>query len=374
MLNIFIIILLYFFFFNTSIIKSEEYIRVLIINGKSKIYISGKNFTVNELNTGREIAILNAPNELLIEAEEKGIKINNRVSIPNIHLFIDNTENIYKIDGKRYKGRIEILKDNENLLVVNELNLEDYLVGLVAQEMPSHWNIEALKAQAVVGRSYALFQKKNRMGGFYHLESNVNDQVYNGIDSENKRAQLAVAETYGEVLKGDNEEIIQSLYHSCCGGRTEPPTLIWQNGSTLLQSVVCGFCKDYPNYFWEFKISANELKRKFNNGGYQIDEIKKIEIEKRSDSNRVLEIAIKGKSKNLFLSGNELRRLIGFDCLRSTNFIIKSQKGTIEFFGVGYGHGAGLCQWGARKMAECGYRYKDILKYYYPQAAIKKAY
>jgi stage II sporulation protein D len=356
-----------------SICFGQEMIRVAIMKGQESIKISGGEISIIDCLTGETIASGSNGSVVIIDENENSLKIN-QISYPFSDLVITNTSGILRVNNKGYRGKVEVVKKTgESLLVINELNLEDYLVGLINQEVSSSWDMEALKAQAVAARTYALFQKSNRKDSLYHLDSTVLDQVYNGSDSEDQRSLQAVKETEGEVIVYQNE-IISAVYHSCCGGKTEPARLVFQNGSSLIQSVTCGFCNDFPRYFWELKLSHEEIKKRLNADGYQIEKVKKIKVEKRSETNRVIELSIKGKGGNVTIPGNDLRRIIGFDRLRSTNFIVKNFHGSTQFLGIGYGHGVGLCQWGAKKMAESGYPYRKILQYYYPFAEIKKVY
>ena len=353
-------------------VLGQENIRVSILKGQENIRISGGEIAIIDYITGNKIAS-GSNSSVFIEEGDNGLNVN-KIPIPFSHISISNHNGMLEVNGKGFRGKIEVLKENDNsLLVINELNLEDYLIGLINQEMSSEWNMEALKAQAVAARTYALFQKANRKESLYCLESTVLDQVYNGSDSEDSRSRQAVQNTEGEVII-DQGEIIPAVYHSCCGGKTEPARLVWQNSSPLLQTVICRFCGDYPRYFWELKLTYEEVKKKLNAEGYQIENIKEVNIANRSETNRVIELSIKGRRNNIIITGNEMRRILGFDRLRSTNFIVKNLRGSVRFLGIGYGHGAGLCQWGAKKMADNGYTYREILHYYYPFGDIKKIY
>jgi len=356
-----------------SLCWGQEVIRVAIMQGQKSIKISGGDICITDCLSGQIFGLGNNGALVVIEEGENGLKIN-RVPVPYSHLSISSGNGILQVDEKGFRGKVEVVKENrDGFLVINELNLEDYLVGVINQEVSSEWDMEALKAQAVAARTYALFQKANRKDSLYHLESTVMDQVYNGSDSEDQRSLQAVKETEGEVIVYQNE-IIPAVYHSCCGGKTEPATFVFQFGSPLQQSVTCRFCSDFPRYFWELKVSHDEIKKRLTMEGYQIASIKEIKVRKRSETNRALDILISGKGGEIKIAGKDLRRILGFDRLRSTNFIIKNNRKSTQFIGIGYGHGVGLCQWGTKKMAESGYTYRQVIQYYYPFGEIKKIY
>jgi stage II sporulation protein D len=153
------------------------------------------------------------------------------------------------VNGKPYRGIAEISPSDKGLLVVNQLQLEEYLVGLINCEISSAWPIEAVKAQAVIARTYALNRKEARKKAFYHLESSVIDQVYDGCLIEDSRAMRAVSETAGEVLtyKGS---IIQAFYHSNCGGKTEASENVWGASLPYLMGVECVYCLTSTNGIW----------------------------------------------------------------------------------------------------------------------------
>ena len=355
-----------------SVTSGQEMVRVAIMKDQESVKISGGEICITDFLTGQTLASGNN-GSVVIKENENGLTIN-KIPISSTRIKIVNPSGFLKVNGKGYRGTLEVIEEKEHsLLIINELNLEDYLAGMVTQEMSSQWPVEALRAQAVAARTYALFQKANRKDALYHLESTVLDQVYNGSDSENQLSLQAVNNTQGEVITFHNE-IISAFYHSCCGGQTEPARLVWQTGSPLLQSVICTFCSDFPRYFWELKLSNEEIIKRFNAEGYRLDKIEDIKVTKRSETNRAMEISIQGKGDNISITGNELRRILGFERLRSTNFIVKKLRGSTQFLGIGYGHGAGLCQWGAKKMAENGYTYRQILLYYYPVGEIKNIY
>jgi len=346
--------------------ESQETIRVAIYKG-AVASVGGEGVAITGVIGSDKVSILSNAN---IEAKvgRDGIVVNGTLYSS---LKIESKESGIKVNGKRYRGKIEIVMDKPSLLLINELNLEDYLVGLINQEISSKWPMESIKAQAVVARTYALYQKKNRKYPTYDLESTVTSQVYGGMDSEDELARQAVKETEGEVAYY-NGEMIQALYHSSCGGKTEDALEVWGKEIPYLKSIKDPHCTEAPNYFWQYVIDLNGLRdrlMRFNGG---IGEINSVSILKRSRTGRVTSISVRHSNGSFELPGKDFREALGFENLRSTDFTIKIKGDSVYLAGSGGGHGVGMCQWGAKGMAEEGKSYKDILEWYYPGITIKR--
>jgi stage II sporulation protein D len=256
--------------------------------------------------------------------------------------------------------------------VVNQLPLEEYLVGLINCEISSAWPIEAVKAQAIIARTYAMNRKTARLSASYHLESSVIDQVYEGCLIEDSRARRAVSETEGQVLTFGGA-IIQAFYHSSCGGRTESSENIWGASLPYLKGVDCQYCLTSPAATtWEFKLPIKEIEDRLRVGGYKVSgliDIKAGAANSRGRLKQVLLVASKGGST---ISGEQFRKAIGYGVIKSTRFSVKNSKNEISFSGSGNGHGVGLCQWGAKQRALDGFANGEILSYYYPGTELKK--
>lgn len=265
-------------------------------------------------------------------------------------------------------------------MIINELYLENYLAGLINAEMNSKWHMEAIKSQAVIARTYALYQKKSRINDPYHLKNSHMDQVYHGAGKEDDRAFSAVNSTKGIVVtyKGD---YALTLYHGNGGGKTENVENVWggKNSSKnmpYLSSRKSPWDKGAPNYAWEFSVPIDKFASMLKSKGYSVNRIKSVKIKKKTRTGRVLTVLIKtkGKDKLITLTGEELRAALGYAKLRSTMFKAKKSGKSVLFSGFGSGHGVGLSQWGAKGMAEKGYNYKKILKHYYRGAKLVKKY
>lgn len=270
--------------------------------------------------------------------------------------------------GKKYVGRLDFFDNGDSTLTaVNVLPMEEYLVGLVKSEMPSDWPIEAVKAQAVAARTYALFQKKakldGRLGSVYDVESSVLDQVYGG-SSEDVRVRKAVESTSGEILVRHGDPI-KSFFNSTCGGQTELAINVWGEES-LFPSIKDRYCKRSPHYSWTYSISKPALAEKLRVKGFLADDVANITIENRKSNPRAGIVMIDTGLNVFFIQGSDFREMVGYNNLKSTWFNVKIEDDKVVFEGHGYGHGVGMCQWGAKGMAEAGKNYRQILHFYYP--------
>lgn len=277
------------------------------------------------------------------------------------------------VNGKPYRGMAEVSYGNGGILVVNELPLEDYLVGLINCEISSSWPIEAVKAQAVVARSFALYRKMQRINAPYHLESSVLDQVYDGCLIEDSRAKRAVAETAGEVLTY-NGSVIQAFYHSSCGGKTEASENVWGLGLPYLRGVNCEYCLDNPSVVWEQRLELRDVEARLRAAGVRVSGVSDIRAGGRNSRGRLKNVTVVAGSGNLTLTGDQFRKVVGYGVIKSTNFTVRVSGGSALFNGRGNGHGVGLCQWGAKQRALNGFSYAEILSYYYPGTVLEKAF
>ena len=278
--------------------------------------------------------------------------------------------------GHRYREHLEVswrsYRGRPELLVVHPLPIETYVLGVVSSELPSSWPLEALKAQAIAARTYAVWQKYRRLDLPYHMESSVLDQVYHGAERERPLARRAIVETYGLVLTSHRRPV-QAYFHAACGGHTESAKEGWGTALPYLPGSVCGFCKNANRYRWKTSISQHDVDKAFR----QVlgEPVREISILARTKTGRIKKARLVGKKKKKVITGADLRRHLGYTKLWSTwvTQIQKTRKG-FSFQGRGSGHGVGMCQWGARGMAEAGHPVAEILQRYYPGAELQRMY
>lgn len=267
------------------------------------------------------------------------------------------------VSGSHYVGDIEVWKGKEGMYLINELPLEEYIKSVVSAEIGPNWDMEALKAQAVISRTYAIYQKGMNNNPNYDLTSSVLHQVYKGSNVD-ARISYAVMTTGGEVLTY-NDRLIEALYHSTCGGRTEDVEEVFGKNYPYLKSVSSA-CDLSPYSVWERKIPAEEIEKALNLSG-----IKEISIRSFTATKRVKTVEILHRDGPLTVKATDLRKLLGWSRLPSTNFEMHRDNGTYVFEGKGYGHGVGLCQWSALQMARDGKSYREILDFFYPGTVLR---
>ena len=277
-----------------------------------------------------------------------------------------------QVNGKRYRGWVELRKKkNGLLLVVNDLDLEEYLNGVIAAEVPPDWEFEALKAQAVASRTYALYEKRMAGKRPYHILSTITSQVYNGINGEHRNAVKAVKETNGLILTYQGK-IIPAFYHANCGGHTENASEIWGLDAPYLKGVDCE-CQDIlKDSLWEKRISVSHLSDVLRRQGYRIDDISDIGIDGITPAGRVKNITVRSASGTTTVPAEILRAALGSTVIPSVFFELELSEREAVFSGRGSGHGVGLCQWGAKEMAGHGSDFTSILAHYYPGAVLMR--
>lgn len=285
---------------------------------------------------------------------------------------ITSTGTFIEMNGKSYRGAIEVRKkQNGLLLVINELDIEDYLKGVVAAEIPYDWEFEALKAQAVASRTYALYRIKTAGRQPYHILATVDNQVYSGKSGERESAVNAVRETEGIVIMY-NGDLIPAFYHSSCGGHTENAYELWGIEAPYLRGVDCE-CQEISKYgLWEKSISLARIEESLRSRGYRLSGISGIAIDGLTSAGRVKQLAIRYSGGIASIPAEKLREAIGYSRIPSVFFEAEMSGDHVVLSGRGLGHGVGLCQWGAREMAKRGHDYASILLYYYPGTRLVK--
>jgi len=341
--------------------RCQRLIRVAILTGLDSINVSG----IKE-------------NQYL---ENYKIKIND--SLP---VFIKPYGNKVKVNNKFYYGYLEIKKIDNKIWVINILDIEDYLKGVVPCEIGkiNERLIEAAKAQAIAARTYAYAHLNNYANLGFDLYATVKDQVYEGLTAEDTLINRAILKTTGLVLTYQGKPI-DAKYHSTCGGYTADFNDAWSGNSVpYLKSVECGFCDDSPYSYWKEEMDKKEFFQNLRNNLYQIgislpdtELIKSLKFKRNSKSKRVVEVIIITNKHNHKIPAYNIRRLFGSEedpgrLLKSSYFNISVKDNKIIIEGRGYGHGVGMCQFGAMGMAKKGKNYKKILKHYYPGTKINR--
>jgi len=293
------------------------------------------------------------------------------------------------VGGRRYRGVLDMVYvSGGRMTLVNELDLEDYVGGVVPAEMFYYWPREALRAQAVVTRTYALAlvmeNDRTRPRPEYDLEADyLTGQVYKGMGEERAKPLEAVNATRGLVLthKGN---VFRAYFHACCGGHTEACGLLWDDYATIppLAGQTCDYCKRSKWYNWHETIPLLEIEDALRHAGTDLGKLHDVQFTDTNSNGHADEVTSKGSRGSLRMKGNYFRLALvrayraGLikTKLLSMNFESRSVQGGYELTGHGWGHGCGMCQYGAKGMAELLKSYDKILEYYYPETQLWKVY
>lgn len=269
-----------------------------------------------------------------------------------------------KKDYMKYRGDFSFVISKSKIFPINRIKVEEYLYSVVPSEIGIKFPDEAIKAQAVAARTYLLYSLKSKKYKGFDLLDDTSSQMYLGYNKENKRINNLVNETKGKVIHY-NGNPINALYHSTSGGKTVSNEDVW-NGQAIpyLRSVDDKDNWKYsPRATWIYKLSKKEISKKFD------FKVKKIKILEKAEG-RIKKLRVYG-SKDITISGNTLRSKLGYNNIFSTVFNLIENGDEYIFKGKGSGHGVGMSQWGAYGLAEKGYTYNEILKYYYTGIKIK---
>ncbi|MFA4884985.1 MAG: SpoIID/LytB domain-containing protein [Desulfotomaculaceae bacterium] len=363
--------------FNGPVMVREAAVgNAIIINGRGERTYKSSIAGLNAINgAGHEVSLNSVANPSVLTAVGKmplsGNGDLNLISYTGI------------VGSKRYRGSIEFRVESGSLTVVNELNIEDYLCGVVASEMPASWPAEALKTQAVAARNYALQRVESTRGSSFNVTCDQSSQVYGGYDAESPATNKAVEDTRGIVmLSGGN--LVAAFFHSSSGGFTENSEDIWQEKLPYLRWKADPFDKNDAYYNWQVNYTAEQLKDKLTGAGYKFGRVTDLqELARTSSGARVKKIAVKGEGPAgepltvEIYNADNIRIALGLKSALFT-FVKKYDKNKkltgVSFTGSGWGHGLGISQYGVRGMASAGYNYQDILKYYYTGAILAKDY
>jgi stage II sporulation protein D len=302
------------------------------------------------------------------------------------------------INGRAYRGIAEILRDRTGLTVVNRVGIEAYLAGVVSAEMGRRSSLEeaALRAQAVVSRTYALRHLGRRRAQGFDLSATVSDQVYGGVTAETATGRAAVADTRGRVLTY-NGAPIEAFFYSTCGGRTADGFEVFRGAAQpYLRSVPdqaengSVYCSISPRYRWHEEWSGGALRATLERylppvtgvRSHQVGEVTDVRVARRSSSGRVDQLALALGGPEIRVDGLAIRQVLrpsSGELLRSNAFnLVATGAGRrvthLTIDGMGSGHGVGLCQWGAVGRARAGQGFERILAAYFPGTRLERRY
>lgn len=266
-------------------------------------------------------------------------------------------------------GRLRIAARKGALLLVAVVPLEEYVAGVVSREAAPSFPGEALKSIAVAARTYALGALEKPRDPAYDVVGGVDDQVFEAAGAVPEPFREAAEETRGEVLVYGGA-LARAVYHSTCGGATESAAAAWGKDYPYLRSVPCDDCRESPAWRWEYRMGLPEGRRIARALGIPAGGALRIEIAARTATGRASRVRLSSGGVTREAPGAVFRREAGYARVRSLKFEVRPLPDGWLFLGAGYGHGVGMCQWGANGMAKRGKGYREILARYYPGTAV----
>ncbi len=278
----------------------------------------------------------------------------------------------YEEDTLQVSGAIQLIRKGKSLLVVNHVDLEEYVKGVVPAEINAAWHLEMLKVQAVAARTYALYQQMLSAARHYDVVAGIQDQVYRGRRGVDARVALAVESTRGLVVTHQGAPIY-AAFSSTAAGVTEDAMNVWSKDLPYLKGVECPFDVESPFYQWKVSVNLDMLEKQLRKLGFSVGTIREISPRTHSRAGRVATLRIVHSEGELIIRGEDLRKAVGYTVVPSTQFTIESIGEGLVLSGYGAGHAVGLCQWGAKELAELGYSFASILSYYYPGTELQDA-
>jgi stage II sporulation protein D len=359
-----VLLFLVLLIFAPSLTAAGETIRVALQqNVETTTISSAAGLSIrgdDDIDANGRVIILAGPSGLFVDGR--------RVRSDRIEVRGRNGETT--LNGLTVGGRLIIKRQNGRLVVINEVDLEEYLKGVVPAEMSASWHPEALRAQAIAARTYGLYQMRQNAKKEFDVVASTRDQVYKGRAGADGPAGRAVEQTRAMVLTYRDEPVL-AAFHSTAAGPTEDALNVWSLDLPYLKGVECPFDMNSPHFQWRTDVALPFIEKRLREEGFPVGIIAGLAPATYSKAGRVTQVRILHSDGELNIKGEDLRRVIGYTMLASTQFEFEVVGLEVQFTGRGAGHGVGLCQWGAKELAERGYSAETILRYYYPGADIR---
>lgn len=377
------------------------FVRVLLDDSSDRFKIKADaSFAIECLYEGqqvvffsnRQVTIKNSQGRLAV-LSHKGVPIEE--ALDEVNIIPRGRDNLISVDGRKYRGLVKALPTGQNVEIINVVYMEDYLRGVVPPEIGKRdeQEIEAVKAQAIAARTYAMAHLQQYSGEQYDMKSSIMDQVYDGVRVENKLINEAIDAISGRVIMYQ-DKFIQAYYHSTCGGMTEAINHVWdREGVAYLKPVAdSGACSWSKYSSWRETFSERQLRDRIEQylsgeKGRQIriGAIQDVTVVERTPGGRVKKLLIRTENDQFKFYKDRIRWVIRRHSdpeliLPSDRFNVDINRDpagrirSVTFSGRGYGHGVGMCQCGAIGLAREGWTYDNILKLYYTGVEITKLY
>jgi stage II sporulation protein D len=341
-----------------------RFIRVLLQGGASGVVLEGETIRAWAVD-GRPAA--EATGRVTLAAVGERIRWNGSKLLGDT-LDVAGAPNL-RVGNRKVAGRVRLLARRGELLVVAVEPFEAYVAAVISREAAPRFHPEALAALAVAARTYAVGAAAKPRDPAYDVVAGVEDQVFDGMDGVAAVFREAADRTRGVVVRYRGE-LARTVYHSTCGGRTEDAGAAWGKDIPYLRAQFCDDCADSPVYRWEYRMSGAEGRRVASALGVPPGKDLRITVAGRTPTGRASRVRISSGGVSRELQAAEFRRVAGYAKVRSLKMEIVPVAGEWRVTGEGWGHGVGLCQFGANGMARRGAGFREILTRYYPGTEI----
>jgi len=346
-----------------------------------RLTVSGKRLRVAVPPAARALSIRDASGGssttdgqrmIAVSVEPRGSSlVINGTAVHAGRIAVESPDGLLLVNGRRYRGRIEVKTADGALQTANVLPLRSYLASVVGAEMPSDAPFQALEAQSVVSRSYILHRMVGVNGSDPCISDSVLSQVYRGVSTESVATIKAVRETAGLVLTF-NHEPIDACFSASSGGWTASARDVWNDFVPYLIGKKDHFSENGEYGSWQLTITPAECEQLLLEAGWDVGRPEQILVIREDTSGRASRVAILGSGGDALFRGTDFRLLVGSARLRSTMFDVERTTSSFTFHGKGFGHGVGLSQQGACNMARQNYSFEQILAFYYTGVKLER--
>lgn len=354
-----------------NIFAKEDYDKIDIKVGKSLSAdesLKVKSKSNLKVVTSDEQVINNTNNkEINIKFDGKNINLNGKNfklnNFPQNGAFLISSDSPIYVDKikRNYGGAISFRVNNKKLDIVNRVEMDEYLKGVLPKEMSPSFPMESLKAQALCSRSFAINNYNKFIKNGYNLDDTTRSQVYYGKDVEEKTTNKAVEETIGQVIKYDGK-VAETIFCASSGGYTVASSEAWGGNSV---PYLISKEDPYSVHPWKYELKNSDLKK------LNLSDVFGVSLD-YTNSNRVNNLTFSTSKGDVEIKATDFRQKIGNTIIKSTLFDVNVIGNKVFVSGKGYGHGVGMSQYGAVEMAKKGSNYKDIIEFYFPGTNIEK--
>ncbi len=344
--------------------KGLPEVRVVVIQGEGRLVFRGKELVLDDGNRIQAVG-----SSMRVERQGQELSWGQGRAFPEGGILREVSGAALQVGEVAVPFGLALVPQGEaGILGVATMDVERYVEGVLAGEIPRGWEREALKAQAVASRSYALWRSRSASGA-YDLQSTVADQVFT-LAAPDSESIAATRQTRGEVMMNGGV-VAPTYFHSACGGHTEEAKAVWPDRpESGFHGVTCDYCSGSPAIQWSEWVSSADLMQALpGTGGIQ-----GLQVGQRTSTSRLASLRVERDGGEITLAAEDFRRRLGYSRIKSTFFTFVPQGAGWLLQGRGRGHGVGLCQWGSRGLAQEGRTYLQILEHYYPGLSLRRSY